>query len=211
MKRKLPWVFLLLYIIAFWVVVCCFVGGVITLLPVLGILSDLMPKENSCLSALPPDGFSEADLVGTWVARRLGDSDTLIIRDDGTYKQIIHVEYTDYTDKLDVDYESDWQPWWLEYHESGIPYLHLKGMRFCAINPSFSCDQPTGYQTWHGFCEDTTISTETIAMDNEGILLVLGVSEEVRQSWPDSLPPRGINLWFPMGSEDSWSYSLQEP
>ncbi len=189
MKRKLPWVFLPLYIIAFWVVVCCFVGGVITLLPVLGILSDLMPKENRCLSALPPAGFSEADLVGTWVATRLGDSDTLVIREDGTYKQIIHVEYTDYTDEPDVDYESDWQPWWLEYHESGIPYLHLKGMRFCAINPSFSCDQPTGYMGWHDFCED-----KTIAMDNEGILIVLGET-----------------LDFPMGSENSWFYSLQKP
>ena len=131
----------------------------------------------------PANGFSETEIVGTWVAMRLDDSDTLIIREDGTYKQITHLN--DPT----VDYESDWQKWWIEYHASGILYLHLEGMRFCAINPSFNCNEPTGYMVWYDFCED-----KTIAMDNEGILIVLGET-----------------LDFPMGSENSWFYRKQDP
>lgn len=186
MDKKLVYIGLPLIAIALVTVCCIGVRLVAGITPFLGVLSNLMPKENQCLSALPPPDFSEADLVGTWWAGYASSpkrSDTLSIREDGTYKQIIHL------DVPDVDYESDWQPWWLEYHESGIPYLHLKGMRFCAINPSFNCDEPTGHTVWYDFCED-----KSIAIDNEGILIVLGKT-----------------LDFPMGSENSWFYTKQEP
>lgn len=51
-----------------------------------------------------PETFTEADLVGTWVASYfLHDTDTLIVRADGTYKQI----YDD--PDAGFRYESDWQ------------------------------------------------------------------------------------------------------
>ena len=189
MLKKLVYISLPLIAILVVISCCSSVRLVAGIIPFLGVLSDLTPNENRCLDGLPPSDFSESYLVGTWVARRLGDSDTLIISEGGTYKQIIHLEYSDYTGEPDVDYETDWQRWWLEYHPSGIPYLHLEGMRFCAINPSFNCEEPTGLTHWYDFCEDSSI-----AMDNEGILIVLGNS-----------------LAFPMGSENSWSYHLQEP
>jgi hypothetical protein len=95
-----------------------------------------MPAPNMCTP--PPEGFSEQDLVGTWEGRSIGISDTLIIREDGTYKQIIHINYET---EPDIDYETDWQPWRLEYVD-GIPYLHLEGMRLCAINTNLSCEHP---------------------------------------------------------------------
>lgn len=144
----------------------------------------------------PPEGFSEADLIGTWVGSRLDDFDTLVIRGDGTYKQIIHIEHIDIPD---VDYESDWQLWRLEFAENGIPYLHLEGMRLCAINPDLGCDQSGG--GGYDFCQN-----KSLLMADEGILLVLGVPKDSTQP-----PPRGINLWFPLGSENTWTYSLQEP
>ena len=184
MKKRLIYISLLTVA---GVLVCCFaVWLFIVNIPFLNALSDLIPKENRCLSSLPSPDFSEADLVGTWWAGYASypkRSDTLVIREDGTYKQTIHL------DVPTVDYESDWQRWWLEYHTSGIPYLHLEGMRFCAINPSFNCNDPTGHMVWYDFCEDTSI-----AMDNEGILIVLGKT-----------------LDFPMGSENSWFYHRQVP
>ena len=146
----------------------------------------------------PPQGFLERDLVGTWEAGVPAQRDTLTIREDGKYKQLIH---------LDVpltDYESDWQRWWLEERESGVPYLHLQGMRLCAFNPDISCDQVGG--AGHDFCRNAQVP-----MINEGILLVLGVPEPFIQ-WPGSTEAlRGISLVFPAGSETSWYYSLREP
>jgi hypothetical protein len=92
MNKRLACVILLLSTIAIEVIWCLTMYLAIGIIPFLGVVSDLMPKENSCLSSLPPASFSKANLVGTWVARRLGDSDTLIIREDGTYKQIIHLD-----------------------------------------------------------------------------------------------------------------------
>ncbi|MBM4424945.1 MAG: hypothetical protein FJ030_16440 [Chloroflexi bacterium] len=157
---------------------------------------------------LPPEGFSKSDLIGTWVARRLDDIDNLIIREDGTYKQIIHVEFAE---KPDVDYESDWQPWRIEFAESGIPYLHLEGMRLCASNPDIDCEQKGGGERdWNAYNENfyyDFCQSKSILMSGEGILMVLGVSERWQQ------PPRGIELNLLVNCTDcgGWVYELQEP
>ncbi len=183
-----------LILTAIGIVGCCVILGVIGLLFFSSFLGE-NGRANKC--TLPPTNFSEQDLVGTWWAGYESEpkhSDTLIIRDDGTYKQIIHL------DVPMVDYESDWQSWWLEYHESGIPYLHLEGMSFCAMNPNFDCGHPTGKQYPYDFCED-----RTIAVENEGVLIVIGYTQS-------AVPPfSGVNLWFPLGSENTWVYSIQEP
>ena len=49
---------------------------------------------------LPPQSHTESDLVGTWVAGSPQRSDTLILTEEGTYRQIIHIEY------LEFQYES---------------------------------------------------------------------------------------------------------
>jgi hypothetical protein len=152
------------------------------------------PTPEGCI--LPPEGFSESDLIGTWVGSRIDDTDTLIIRSDGKYKQIIHME------NPTVDFESDWQPWWLEYYESGTPYLHLEGMRLCVAEPEMDCEQPGGGQDpWRSACDD-----RSGFLINEGILAVIGTPKEFRQ------PPRGITLvTYERYYLGALAYTLKEP
>src|SRR5258706_14898634 len=56
---------------------------------------------------LLPKDFSESDLVGTWIGEYFGSIDKLVIRADGTYKQI-------YSSAPPINFESDWQKWYLE-------------------------------------------------------------------------------------------------
>lgn len=153
------------------------------------------PDKNNCL--LPPDGFSETDLVGTWIATRLPSTDTLVIRADGTYKQIIHIETPD------VDYESGWLSWRLEYSESGSPYLHMEDLRLCAYLPDvMNCEQSGGGDFYfYDFCRD-----ESFQMSDEGTLIVLGTSPRYPQ------PPRGIHLTLLAAwPERVWTYERVEP
>ena len=167
---------------------CCFLYAMVL---------DIITKPAGC-SPLP-DGFSEADLIGTWVAGTPDQSDTLIIKADGTYKQIVHVEFAELSP---LDYESDWQSWRLEYSEQHIGYLHLEGFRFCGMNPDIPCEERNG--GGYDFCRD-----ETIYMENEGVLLVL--TEKERQSSTIEASQYLIWLAYPLGSENSWTYNLQEP
>ena len=82
-------------------------------------------EETSVCSRLP-EGFSEADLTGTWVGDYFGNIDTLIIQEDHKYKQI----YKSYTPGY-LNFESEWQNWWLEKEMDGYALLHLYGMRRC--------------------------------------------------------------------------------
>jgi len=149
----------------------------------------------------PPEGFSQTDLVGTWEAGVPEQRDTLILREDGKYRQLVHVQLAT---RPPVDYESDWQEWWLENQDNGIPYLHLEGMRLCGFNPELSCGQAGG--GGHDFCRNTSLK-----MSGEGILLVLGVPRPI-VSWPGStFAARGISLMLPAGSENSWGYTLKDP
>jgi len=99
----------------------------------------------------------------------------------------VHIEFSR---SSPIDYESDWQPWYVELSEDNIPYLHLTGMRFCGMNPDISCEIRDG--GGHDFCRD-----EYIPMNGEGILIILG--------------ERSYNLHYPLGSENSWFYGLENP
>ena len=130
----------------------------------------------------PPKDFTEDDLIGTWSLRAIRRNDTLIIRNDGTYKQIVHIEHYE---GPPMDYESDWQSWWVEYTGNGIPYLHLEGMRFCAHVDYSDCSLVgLGGGTAWDYCEEETFYLPP----GEGVLMVLGVPKRFEQ------PPRGIVL-----------------
>jgi hypothetical protein len=151
-----------------------------------------------CTAILPPETFQEADLVGMWVAKYGGDStDTLIIREDGTYRQIFDDPIPGY------HYEGDWQRWWLEPRESGISHLHMEGMRKCD-SISEDCRREGGGGgdwLWFDFCEHRAVQ-----MRGEVILLVVGVPDRFTQ------PPRGILLRQLSGDPDTvgGTFKLQE-
>jgi hypothetical protein len=164
-----------------------------------GLVSPIIQPPNNCVA--PPDSFSEVDLVGTWVAGTPDRYDTLIIKPDNTYIQTIHIAYLNY------DYKSDPQAWWLEYMQNtkqNIPYLHLIGMRLCASNPDFGCENVGGGGT--DFCRGKWIN-----MENEGVLIVLGLPKSFIQTETNQTPSPGVSLWLPSGSENTWIYAKQKP
>lgn len=163
---------------------------------------------------LPPKGFSDIDLVGTWDALDAsGDpgDNSIIIREDGEYKQIMNVKWQDFK------YESDWKPWKVSYSDEGLPYLHLKGFLMCAYWFQTDCrtemtsippvvvgdtkDPFGGEYYWYDGCQRKWINAP-----GEGIFAVLGA--------PAQNYKRGIILGPFTKSSDSAtgpSYSLREP
>ena len=73
----------------------------------------------------PPSDFKEEKLVGSWETRYGRRTDKLVLRDDGTFKQI----YRDPT-QGDYAYETPWNEWWLERFADGRIRLHLHGARY---------------------------------------------------------------------------------
>jgi len=147
---------------------------------------------------LPPEDFSEIDLEGVWQATRLPDRDTLIIRGDGTYKQVIHKENLDY-EGSEFNYESEWLTWYMESTESGYFYLHMEGLRLCAGILRRDCEiVGGGERKWYDPCRG-----QYIPMENKGVLVVLGDKSYLNR------PPRGIQLMLlTSSSEHSWGYEL---
>jgi hypothetical protein len=97
---------------------------------VLALLVTVKPAQSVrfCLQAPylpPPATFEDEDLVGIWRARYDGRVDTLILRADGTFKQI-------YQDRYDEDYvyETPWSDWWVERYADGRVRVYLEGARF---------------------------------------------------------------------------------
>jgi hypothetical protein len=140
-------------------------------------------KGGRCASIMTPKTFQEADLVGTWgPAYGTNGHSTLIVKENGTYKQIYNNPITG------QHFESDWHKWWVEYRQSGIPNLHLEKMRLCDNVVEEFCQLENGgggsYPIWIDFCEERVIE-----MNDEVVLLVLGTQ-------PDGIdrPPRGILL-----------------
>jgi len=140
------------------------------------------------------------DLIGTWYSGGPMRNETLIFRGDGTYKQIIHVEYAS---KPDLDYESGWQPWRTEYTNQGL-YIYLKSMSLCAYAPDLAdCQHAAGKKgLWRNYCDNT--NGEEKVTDDEGILIVMGVPALIQ-------PPRGIQLRTMTLDEFPWGYDLKEP
>lgn len=141
-----------------------------------------------------PEVFSASELTGTWMAGTPDQSDTLIIKADGTYKQIVHVEFTE---EPTLDYQSDWQTWHVDYSDQHIGYLHLEGFRFCGMNPEIPCNKRNG--GGYDFCRD-----EWVNMENEGILLVFTGKNWGATSTEE--PQNTIWLAYSLGSEESWTY-----
>jgi len=153
-------------------------------------------EKNQCTPV--PDEFSKEDLFGTWFAGYVSNpvrNETIIIRDDGTYKQIIQIENPAFT------YESEWLPWQLEKKINNIHYLRLEGMKLCAYWPYIDCeDSGGGDEYWYDFCQKNWIQTP-----NHGIILVLGVPKQFTQS------PKEIELFLlKKFSEGVWKYEYQE-
>jgi len=147
--------------------------------------------DGSARCVLPPGDFDNSNLTGTWVAGFGDETDTLIFREDGTYRQIVNFGATGYR------FEGDWRKWWMETGERGTSYLHLQGMRLCVSYVLPNCEFEGGGETrWWDFCEDRMVS-----MPDEGILIVLGVQEGLFQ------PPRGIQLVPLIRDADSHGYS----
>jgi hypothetical protein len=186
------------YLLAFviLVVACCCVWEINNFLPVVTMYYHHLVPANRCASYKPPVGF-ERDLTGTWEAGSPENSDTLVLRSDHEYKQSIHRVGNQYYSEM--NYESDWQSWWIEYRANGIPCLHLSGMRLCGLDPRLSCATSGG--NGYDFCSD-----EFVPMKNEGILLILMAQETTSPS-----SPQEINLSFPEGLEESWVYTRQKP
>ena len=74
--------------------------------------------------------FRETDLVGTWEGHYGGYAgygqglDRLILRADGTFKQIYKIEKQGYV------YETPWNKWWVERFPDGRVRVHLEGARY---------------------------------------------------------------------------------
>jgi hypothetical protein len=153
---------------------------------------DQSSKTNTC--PLPPAGFTKAELIGTWAS---GNEDTLILRANSTYKQIMHVPTTPR-----FDYESDWLPWSITYSEDGMPYLHLRGMRLCKYWDGVDCQQiGGGKESWYDYCKK-----EWVQMPDEGILIVVGPPKGLK------LPPPGFHLApLTRSTDGTTSYEFQEP
>jgi len=180
------------------------------LLPILGLLTlscysfGFIPTPTSPYAPYDcpplPETFTEADLIGTWVASYfLHDKDTLIIRANGTYKQI----YNDPDSGL--QYESDWQEWWIEHRPSGFLRLHLEGMRRCDDITSL-CLMESGGLTQDDWGVDEC-ENETIRMAGEVVLIVTGVPERYRDV------PRRIELRHARlaGMDYYFTFRLKEP
>ncbi len=157
------------------------------------LLAACQPEESrGCF--LPPQGFSESDLVGTWGGgiEDAGDSQ-VIIRSDGQYKQIINIERTGFK------YDSDWRTWRVIYSEQGMPYLHLEGFLMCAYWEQVNCNTgQTGIEPfapgdtkdpysnltyWYDGCQEEWVNTP-----GEGVFMVWGVPRA------SIMPIRGIEL-----------------
>lgn len=145
------------------------------------------PVEDGQKCILHGDKILDNELIGRWVAGDPKHLDTLIIESDGTYKQIIHL---DLVEGNTIKYESEWQPWRVEYSEENIAYLHLIGYRFCGMNSDIPCERRDG--DGHDFCKD-----ERINMEGEGILIALKTPEK-----------HYIYLHYPLGLENSYAYRL---
>jgi hypothetical protein len=173
---------------------------------ILGLLVTLSVAACNLIGIAPtgcdlPEDFTETDLLGTWEASYKTTPkarDVLILRDDGYYKQTIHLEIPTF------EYEGNWLPWRVEYSDTGIPYLFLEGYRLYAYRPNFIDDEIVGGSDgyWFDFCQRAEIQMPP----GEGVLIVGGVPARWTQ------PPRGIEISFPGRSIENspWIYTIQE-
>lgn len=129
----------------------------------------------------PPETLRESDLVGTWRTYYWGDSvDTLILRDDGTFKQLFYDPAEDR-----YYYETPWNRWWLEQLPDGAVRLHLEGARYYTGGieaaerdglESFGEPDPSPMSFFDPFAEELVVMVGELVlhvrMDSSGELLL---------------------------------------
>lgn len=150
-------------------------------------------KIESCPSL--PENFAKDHLVGSWIGSYFENTERLLIREDGTYKQIFSNDF--------LNFESDWQEWYIEYDPNGYVRLHMVGMRRCDGLES-ECNDPGGGLPGHTFVINPCENNSMTYPDNEVILFVTGSLSDV---------PRGIMLQQAAFAGSDWSYTfrLEEP
>ena len=166
--------------------------GVITLCCCFGVFGITLKKDEKVESpACPslPKSFKESDLVGTWIGKYFGNVDKLIIRADGTYKQV-------YADE-NLIFESDWEKWRLEYDPYGYLRLYLTGMRRC--DGIDGCDNlEEGLPNVKNALNPCMPGS--FSFSSEAILFVTGSASNV---------PRGIMLQQPKIDGSEWTYTFR--
>jgi hypothetical protein len=148
-----------------------------------------VPSDSESGCPLPPEGIGKIDLIGTWKMETAnGRKDLLIFDEHGQFIQV--VEAPDFY----IEYESDWQDWWIEFSHEGMPQLHLSGMSLCGWAPDeVSCEVSGSGQTWwFDVCSDNTFQ-----MPEGEIVLFIERFD---------LSSKGIALVLPSGYERSWYY-----
>lgn len=149
-------------------------------------------EEGTWQCTLPPASFQESDLIGTWHVTEEGATitDTLILRENKTYKQI-------YVQSSGFRYESTWNAWWVEHRQSGGMYVHFDKMRYCHSIDSI-CKRPNGgggQALYNDICEN-----RTFPMRNEVILAVVGARDKQHPLLVDA--PRDIVLMHMLDESD---------
>jgi len=108
----------------------------------------------------PPSTLLESDLTGTWNTDYglYGGDDTLILREDGKFKQIYKNQREEYV------YETTWNEWWLERFPDGRVRVHLKEARYYLdgiplaeiheSEPWTYCDPFAGDKDWRDWSVD---------------------------------------------------------
>jgi hypothetical protein len=181
-KRKMT---LILILASGLLIACALISGLQTQQPI--------PTQTPKACPTLPATFTEDDLIGTWVASySLDDKDTLIIKDDGTYKQI-------YENPGVILVETDWQKWWLEWRESGYARLHLEGMRRCELFASL-CEREGGGLDPQEYTAIDMCEGGVIEMPHEVVLIVTGAKYNT---------PRGIVLRHTRIAGSDWYWSFE--
>jgi hypothetical protein len=114
---------------------------------VLALLVTVKPAQSArfCVQAPylpPPATFEDEDLVGTWRAHYDDSVDTLILKADGTFKQIYEDRYRE-----DYVYETSWNEWWVEHYGDGRARVYLEGARFYEEGPTVA-EEGGRYRDW---------------------------------------------------------------
>jgi len=139
-----------------------------------------------------PQNFTESDLVGTWIGKYFESTDKLVIRADGTYKQI-------YSSDPPRNFESDWQKWYIENDSNGSIRLHLEGMRRCDGLDS-ECNNPGGGLPSQTPVINPCTQTSMTYPSNEIIVFVTGSLSNV---------PRGIMFQQARLAGSDWFYTFR--
>ena len=156
------------------------------------LISFYRTEQEAKIPACPPlpTSFTESDLVGTWIGNYFGNIDKLIIRADGTYKQVYSGDY--------VNFESDWQKWYIEYDKDGFVRLHLEGMRRCDGLDS-ECNDPGGGLPSGTIAVNPCLPGEVV-LNDEVILFVTGSLSDV---------PLGIMFQQARLAGSDWTYTFR--